>query len=340
MKPLHVSILGLPEATHSTVAGLADTFNVFEMLRGMDDALPEQRPFHAEVLDVTPDDAQPQACAFRAQRHIREVDATDIAIVPALAVDPLGWEPAGYHNVVEWLRTMHARGVTVCSTCSGALVLAQTGLLDNLDATTHWAFEETFRRHFPHIDLRLEKLLVQTGASDEIIMSGAAGSWHDLALYLIAHHVGHAAAQFVARFLLLEWHVDGQQAYRVFKPSRNHGDAVVTVAQGWLDHNLTASHPVETMVASSGLASRTFSRRFAQATGLSPIQYVQQLRVEAAKRRLERSDASVEQIAWQVGYEDPAFFRRLFKRITGISPGRYRRKLKVPAYAMQDRRDE
>lgn len=332
MKPLHVSILGLPEATHSTVAGLTDTFNVFGMLQGMDSALPDERPFIAEVLNVSKDGTE-DACPFRVYRHIRDVHETDIVIVPAIALEPATWEPGGHANVIEWIRQMHGKGVLICSACSGALLLAETGLLDNTEATTHWAFEQTFRRHFPHITLRLEKLLVQAGPREEIIMSGAAGSWHDLALYLIAHHVSLAAAQYVARFLLLEWHVDGQNAYRSFKPARDHEDAIILQAQDWLERNLSAMRPVETMIEQSSLAARTFNRRFVQATGLSPIHYVQQLRVESAKRRLERSSSSVEQIAWQVGYEDPAFFRRLFKRIAGISPSIYRKKLQLPEYA-------
>lgn len=331
MKPLHVSILGLPEATHTTVAGLADTFNVFQFIHGLDDALPESPPFRAEVLATGNDDAA--RCPFRVQRHYSDVDATDIVIIPAIAIDPFQWQPGGNNDVVAWLLQMHASGVLVCSTCSGALLLAETGLLDDAEATTHWAYEAAFRRHFPHITLRLEKLLVQAGPREEIIMSGASGSWHDLALYLIAHNVSLAAAQFIARFLLLEWHVDGQKAYSVFHPVLDHGDAVIAAAQDWLEHHLSAPNPVETMTEQSGLAARTFNRRFAQATGLAPIQYVQKLRIEAAKRRLERSSASIEQIAWQVGYEDPAFFRRLFKRVTDISPSAYRRKLQLPAYA-------
>lgn len=334
MNARHVSILGLPEAIHSTVAGLSDTFNVLGLINHMDAALPDEPPFVAEVLDVS-DDESPSRCAFEVQRHIRDVDNTDIVIVPAIAVDPVQWEPGGHAEVLHWLRKMHDQGVLICSTCSGALVLAQTGLLDAAEATTHWAYEETFRRHFPHIPLRLEKLLVQTGKRDEIIMSGAAGSWHDLALYLIAHTAGVAAAQFVAKFMLLEWHVDGQRAYSIFTPQRDHGDAIVAQAQEWLDRNLSACNPVEAMMEISGIPARTFNRRFAQATGLTPIRYVQQLRIEHAKRYLERSTRPIEQIAWQVGYEDVAFFRRVFKRLTGICPGVYRRKLQLPLYAQR-----
>lgn len=330
-----ISILGLPDATHSTVAGLADTFNAFHLLRGIDDGVPETPPFTTEIIGCS--STAREELPYRVQRDMRDVTHTDIVIVPSLAVDPRSWQPGGDAQTVAWLEAMHASGAMLCSTCSGALLLAQTGLLDGREATTHWAYAGTFRKHFPQVTLRLENMLVQSGARQEIVMSGASGSWHDLALYLIAHNAGIAAAQLIAKFMLLEWHVDGQMPFEIFRPSRDHDDAVVHAAQDWLEKHLDAPSPVECMTTRSGISARNFKRRFSRAVGYSPIEYVQHLRVDAAKRRLERSNASVEEIAWQVGYENPAFFRRLFRRMTGISPSAYRRKLQLPAYAQTTR---
>lgn len=158
-------------------------------------------------------------------------------------------------------------------------------------------------------------------------------SWHDLVLYLIARHVGATAAQAIARFFALQWHHDGLAPYIVFEGPKNHGDAAIAAAQEWLAKNFSVANPVDEMIRRSALAERTFKRRFTQATGYSPIDYIQRLRVEDAKRRLERTDAPVDEIGWQVGYEDGAFFRRLFKRTTGMPPGVYRRRFQIPAYA-------
>jgi transcriptional regulator GlxA family with amidase domain len=171
-------------------------------------------------------------------------------------------------------------------------------------------------------------------------MSGASGSWHDLVLYIIARHAGPAAAQAIAKFMLLQWHVDGQAPYVVFETPTDHGDSAVLDAQKWLNAYYTIAVPVEEMVKRSGLAERTFKRRFKIATGYSPIAYVQHVRIEEAKRRLERTNAPIDEISWAVGYEDPSFFRRLFKRITNVTPGAYRRKFRLPDFVNTGKRNQ
>ena len=136
--------------------------------------------------------------------------------------------------------------------------------------------------------------------------------------------IGTTAAQTIARYFALQWHHEGLAPYIVFQGRRDHGDAVVGDAQAWLATRFSVAAPVEEMVKRSGIPERTFKRRFKEETGFAPIDYVQRLRIEDAKRRLERTDASADEISWKVGYEDPAFFRRLFKRVTGITPGAYR----------------
>jgi transcriptional regulator GlxA family with amidase domain len=168
---------------------------------------------------------------------------------------------------------------------------------------------------------------------EELVSSGASTAWHDLVLYLIARYAGATAAQAVARFFALQWHQDGLTPYIIFQGKRDHRDGDILSAQQWLDRHFSVAHPVEEMIRHSRLAERTFKRRFTNATGLPPIAYVQRLRIEEAKRRLERTDAPIDEISWQVGYEDPAFFRRLFKRMTGLAPGAYRKRFRIPDFA-------
>jgi transcriptional regulator GlxA family with amidase domain len=118
-----------------------------------------------------------------------------------------------------------------------------------------------------------------------------------------------------------------------FEGKSDHGDAEIAAAQRWLAEHFSVANPVEAMVERSRLAERTFKRRFTAATGVAPLEYVQRLRVEDAKRRLERTDAPVDEIGWRVGYEDAAFFRRLFKRTTGMAPGAYRKRFRIPQFA-------
>jgi transcriptional regulator GlxA family with amidase domain len=194
----------------------------------------------------------------------------------------------------------------------------------------HWAYASKFRSTFPDVPVQPEKALVATGDGPQMISSGASTSWHDLVLYLVSRHAGPAAAFAAAKFFALEWHRDGLAPYAMFVPPREHGDRAILACQDWLAENFSVGNPVEEMAQRSGLAVRTFKRRFAKATGMTPISYVQSLRIEETKRMLERTDSAIDDISWQVGYEDPAFFRRLFKRHTEITPGMYRRKFKLP----------
>lgn len=266
-------------------------------------------------------------------RTIAETGRTDIAIVPSLLVRGGGWVQGRYPDQVNWLRRVHADGGLICSACSGVLLIAETGLLSGHCVTMHPAYAPTFRDNYPDVPLNLDEVLIATGDRQELVMAGASASWHDLVLYLVARHVGPTAAQAVAKFWLLQWHVDGQAPYVPFNPPTDHGDAIVLEAQEWLRTGYAVAAPVSELVERSGLPERTFKRRFARATGHSPIAYVQHVRVEEAKRRLERTSDPVDRISYAVGYEDPASFRRLFKRLTGLTAGEYRRRFRLPSLA-------
>jgi transcriptional regulator GlxA family with amidase domain len=331
---LHISLLAIPEVTISSLTGLYDVFNVFALLGTFDSAIPCESPFDVEIVSPSPGPlVTASGLPISPHRALRNVLRTHIIIAPALLVEGGDWKRVRYPEVVAWLKRQHARGAMLCSACSGVLLIAETGLLDGLDATMHWAYAQTFQRNFPRVRLRLEDVLIATGVRQEIVMSGASASWHDLVLYLISRHVGPAAAQAISRFMLLQWHRDGQAPYVPFAPPTDHGDEIVRQLQGWLSKHYPVANPVEELVRRSGLPERTIKRRFTQATGLPPISYVQHLRVEEAKRRLERTTTPIDQISFEVGYEDAASFRRLFRRLTNVTPGDYRRKFRLPVFA-------
>jgi transcriptional regulator GlxA family with amidase domain len=332
--PLHVSLVAIPEAVVSTLTGIHDVMNSFGMLAGKDASIPDLPPFRVEIVGTAAGRvALAGGLPIEVGRGIDEITATDIVIVPAVLVADAGWQIGRYPELVEWVSRMHGQGALLCSACSGVFLLAETGLFDEYETTIHWGYADAFAHVFPRIPLHPERVLVVAGDREQLISSGASMSWHDLVLYLIARHVGAAAAQTIARFFALQWHHDGLAPYIVFQGRKDHGDAVVADAQTWLSTHFSVGSPVEEIVRRSGLAERTFKRRFTDATAFAPIDYVQRLRVEDAKRRLERTDTSADEISWQVGYEDPAFFRRLFKRVTGLTPGAYRKRFHLPAFA-------
>jgi transcriptional regulator GlxA family with amidase domain len=334
--PPRVLIVATPDSTVTPITGFFETLRSVEGLTAPEDRSEGRRGrFEVEIVAESAgvlDSAS--GLPLTAHRSVDEVADADVVIVPSMEFGRAGeWTPGRYPKLVRWLREMYAGGATICSACTGANLTAETGLLDGQEATVHWAQENTFRRRHPGVMLRLDEVIVISGDGGRLVTSGAATAWHDLVLHLIARHVGPATAQAVARFSLYQWHRDGQAPFHVFDAPTDHGDAAVLAAQRAIASDFAVAAPVEEMVRRSGLAPRTFKRRFKAATNHTPIAYVQRTRVERAKRLLETSDHPVEEISWSVGYEDPASFRRLFKRLTGMTPGAYRQRFQIPAVA-------
>lgn len=329
-----MSLIAIPEAVVSTLSGIFDVMNAFAMMPPPDNTPFHAPPFRVEIVGLRLGSLElASRVPVMVQRSVAELDATDIIIVPSVLLGPEGWRKGQYPELVDWLCAMHRRGALLCSACSGIFLLAETGLFDGMDSTVHFGYASTFAAAFPAVPIHPERVLVISGKREELISSGASMTWHDLVLYLIGRHVGATAAQAVARFFALQWHQDGLTPYIVFEGRNDHGDLAVQAAQNWIATHFSVANPLEEMIRRTGLTERTFKRRFTSATGLSPLAYVQRLRIEDAKRRLERTEASVDEISWQVGYEEPAFFRRLFKRVTGVAPGTYRRRFKIPDFA-------
>ncbi len=332
-KQTHISILAFPDAVISTLGGIFDVLNSQSFMTSGSSPAPDPPLLKAEIVGS---DTAPLTLAsgltINVHKRIDDVAETDVVIVPSVIVRDNHWTCGRYPELVRWLGAMHERGAILCSACSGIFLLAETALFDGREATIHWTYAATFRKTFPAVPVSPEKPLIAVGEKEEYVSSGASASWHDLVLYLIARHIGPAAAQAAAQFYALQWQRDGLAPYIAFDAPRDHGDAAILDAQDWLTNHHAVAAPVEEMVKRSGLAERTFKRRFSKATGHTPISYVQLLRVEEAKRRLERTNAPIEKISWIVGYEDPAYFRRLFKRVTNLTPGAYRRKFNLPNY--------
>lgn len=333
-QPLHVSIVAIPEAAISTLTGIFDVMNAFQIMGTSSGAPGDQSPFKVEIVG---ENQGPLSLAsgipVNIQRGFADIESTDIIIVPSVLLNADGWKPGRYPALVEWLSAMHAYGAVLCSACSGLFLLGETGLFDGKDCTVHFEYAQTFAACYPDIPIYPERVLMISGEREELITSGASMTWHDLVLYLIARYVGATGAQTVARFFALQWHQDGLAPYMVFEGRLDHGDVDIEAAQQWLRTHFSVASPIEEMIKLSRLPERTFKRRFTNATGLTPIAYVQRLRIEDAKRRLERTVAPIDEISWQVGYEDAAFFRRLFKRTTALTPGAYRRRFRIPDFA-------
>lgn len=326
--PAVVEILALPEVGVSTVYGMYDMF----MSAGRDWGLvTDGRPGAAVIAPrVVSSTREPFAAGngvmIHPQATFEEAGVPDVVCVPELLVAPGEPLDGRFRAEVAFLRRCHDAGATIAAACSGALLLAEAGLLDGHDATTHWAYCDILERRYPNVRVHAQRALVVTGEGQRLVMAGGGTSWLDLALYLIARLAGVEAAMQVARLNLIDWHAIGQQPYARLARSRQSEDAVIARCQEWIAENYAHAAPVAQMTRLSGLAERSFARRFQQATGMAPLEYVHTLRLEEAKQMLESGEDSVEAIANDVGYEDAAFFSRLFRRKVGLTPVQYRRR--------------
>jgi transcriptional regulator GlxA family with amidase domain len=325
---INVAILAVPEVTASTTYAMYDLF----LGAGRDWAFITTGVAGASRMRPYIVAAQPDAVCSANGIGIKPDYALDDCPEPTLVCIPdfsllPGASCTGVFDVeAAWLRRCHAAGATLASVCTSTSLLAATGLLDGLDATIHWAYATTLRRHHPTVRVHPNRALVVTGHGQRIVMAGGGTSHLDLALYLIGRFVGLKEALEVSKAYLINWHDAGQQPFASLHGSQQANDGLIAGCQAWAAEHYAGPSPIGVMTKLSGLPERTFIRRFVKATGLSPLEYVHAFRLEEAKQMLETEDLSIEAIAEQVGYEDTSFFGRLFRRKVGLTPAQYRRR--------------
>lgn len=326
--PRRVAILVSP------IAAPGAAFGMFDVLAsvGRDWETLTGRPVTAPLFEprlVSADGAGffgPNGVWIQPHASFAGTGTPDVVCVPDLFLDPRNPTVGERAADVAWLRACFEAGTLVCSVCSGALLLAEAGLLDGGEATTHWGFVDALRRRYPRVTVCGDRILVPSGPGHRVITAGGASSWADLLLYLIARFDGPERAREIAKVFLLQWHGDGQLPFASLSRAAQHTDAAIGACQEWLADHYRQPGPVTAMIGRSGLPGRTFKRRFKKATGLAPLEYVQNLRLEEAKQVLETTGLPIEEVAAAVGYEDIAFFRRLFRRRVGLTPAAYRRR--------------
>ncbi|MFP5305685.1 MAG: GlxA family transcriptional regulator, partial [Gammaproteobacteria bacterium] len=327
---LRVAVLALPDAAPATLYGMVELLDSVGTHWGLMTGTPP-RPGLTRTQVVAADTApfttsvgiwlRPDAC-------FDDAPPPDVVCVPALTLDVRApsFDTPAYRRSIGWLRHCHDAGAMICSVCSGSLLLAEAGLLDGGEATTHWGYADIFRRRYPRVRLHAERVLVATGPGHRLLTAGGAASQNDLMLYLVARFFGAEEAMRVARVHLLQWHPEGQQPYACLTGTQAPDDQLIGACLRWAAKHYATPNPVAAMVAMSGLPERSFKRRFRRATGHAPLDYVQNLRIETAKHLLETTEEPLDGISARVGYEDPAFLRRLFVRRVGLSPAQYRRR--------------
>ena len=325
--PVEVLIVAVPETAGSALYGMLDvllaTGNIWQTLVRTE---PESPPFRVRIL-ATSD--QPFNCGngipVSPDFSVADDPQASILILPELWLGPDENIRGRYPDLIDLIRRRHKGGAAIYSACSGAVMLAESGLLDGLDATSHWGYQDLFRKQYPKVRFRPEPNLVFADPAGRIVTAGGTTSWHDLAIHIIARHCGTGEALRIAKVYLLKWHAEGQLPYASLHRRNPHADSVVRTCENWLSEHFRENEAIRMVSQLAGIPDRTLKRRFKTATGTTLIEYLQNLRIEEAKRLLEAGSMPVDEISAEVSYEDPSFFRRLFKRLTGLTPSQYRR---------------
>lgn len=325
--PIEALIVAVPETAGSALYGMVDvlaaTGNLWQQLVG--DEPPQQLIRPRLVSDRRKSFLCGNGIPVRPDYCVGDDPKADIIILPELWLGPDENISGRYDAILDWVRRCYRDGASIYSACSGSIMLAETGLLDGHAATSHWGFERMFRTRYPKVEFKPEPAIQFADLGGRIVTAGGTTSWHDLAIHIIARHCSPGEAARIAKVYLLKTHVEGQLPYAALVRSAPHADAMVRDCEMRLKQIYREPGAVSKAVDQSPLPERTLKRRFKSATGLSIIDYVQNLRMEEAKHLLETTDLPVDGVGAKVGYENLSFFRQLFRRRCGLAPASYRR---------------
>lgn len=322
-RPHTVTILGFNHALSSALTGALDIFALAGVSWQRIHGQTAQPRFHVQLASFN---GLPITCTNQliVTPHvaIEDVRETDLLLIPTIGGDISSVINDNQHLFI-YMRKLHKLGADIAGNCTGNFLLAEAGLLDDMTATTHWGYAEQFRERFPHVTLHEDRMITN---KDNVFCAGGGVAWFDLAILLIERYCGHQVATDTAKAHVMDLGRTHQSVYASTRRKKFHQDAIILSAQDYIEENYPHTITVTELARIANMTERTFSRRFKRATDLSPGQYLQAIRLEQARKLLESSTLSLDNIVQQVGYDDLSSFSRLFKRECGVSPSQYRSK--------------
>ena len=257
--------------------------------------------------------------------NISAITKTNLIIIPSLNHNyqkAVKGNPANA-GLIDWIEQQYKHGAEIASICTGAFMLASSGLLDGKTCSTHWAAADTFRNMFPNVNLQTDKLITDENG---IYTNGGAYSFLNLVIYLVEKYYDRQTAIFCSKVFQIEMDRQSQSAFIIFKGQKLHGDEMVKKAQAYIENKLDEKISIEHLSSKFSVGRRNFDRRFIKATGNTPVEYAQRVKIESAKKTLETSRKTINEVMYEVGYSDVKAFREVFRKITGMSPLEYRSK--------------
>lgn len=257
------------------------------------------------------------------QTHISAIPKTNLIIIPSSLIR--SYEKAGKGNqmLINWIAKQYKEGAEVASMCTGAFMLASTGLLDGKNCSTHWSASEEFRYLFPRVKLRTENFITD---EDGIYTNGGGYSFLNLLIYLVEKYYDRPTSIYCSKLFQIEIDRTSQLEFAIFTGQKLHNDEMVKKAQEYIEGNAQDKISFESLSSRLSVSRRNFDRRFVKATGITPFEYSQRVKIELAKKALETTRKAVNEVMFEVGYSDEKAFRETFRKITGISPLRYRKR--------------
>lgn len=316
----HISILVANEAV---MASITDPRYMFTAVNDFLVKAGREPMFKVELVGLSKDVLLNQGSfSVHADVLMKDVKKTDLIFVPALSGD-LKKSLEVNAEFMPWIVSQYEKGAEVASLCIGAFLLASTGLLDGKKCSTHWIFANEFRDMFPNVTLVDDRIITE---EQGLYSSGGASSYWNLLLYLVEKYTDRQIAIFASKFFAIEIDRKSQSPFIMFNGQKKHEDEPIRKAQEYIESNITERITIDELANKFAIGRRHFERRFKKATNNTPVEYMQRVKIEAAKKQLETSNKNVSEVMYEVGYSDTKAFRTVFKKITGLSPVDYKNK--------------
>ncbi len=318
----HLTIL-VPNGEGNNLSSIVGAFKIFTRANDYFLNNGKKKVFAIQLAGISKKvDFYDDLFTVKPHTNISSIEKTNLIIIPSLNHNYQKTVKAN-KLMIEWIEKQYKNGAEVASICTGAFLLATTGLLDGKLCSTHWSAADTFRTMFPKVDLKPDKLITDENG---IYTNGGAYSFLNLMIYLVEKYYNRQTAIYCSKVFQIEMDRNMQSEFSIFTGQKQHDDAAILKAQDYIEKHFSDKISIETLAQKYNAGRRNFDRRFIKATGLSPLDYLQRVRIESAKKSFENSRKTVNEVMYDVGYNDTKAFREVFSRVTGLSPVAYKAK--------------
>ncbi len=326
----HISII-VPDSqsTLSTIACIVGAYEIFTSANGYRKKSDSYRMDKKELFTIElagiseSEEINGGLFTVKPQVNISAITKTNLIIIPSTLIRSNKDAVKGNQLLIDWIEQQYKNGAEIASMCSGAFLLASSGLLDGKSCSTHWAHADNFRAMFPKVNLQADQLITDENG---IYTNGGAYSFLNLVIYLVEKYYDRQTAIYCSKIFQIELDRNSQSAFTIFTGQKLHGDEMVKEAQSYIESKVDEKISVEDLSSKFAVGRRNFDRRFIKATGNTPVEYSQRVKIESAKKAFETTRKTINEVMYEVGYSDVKAFREVFRKITGMSPLEYRSK--------------